>query len=230
MGGLFRFFRILAACNTARFRKVYALKRFALLACLLSLMIPVTAAAQTPVAIDGLQVIAERQYAAETEGTIDTSGEGVFLASVRVYVFDDADSADSTWELLVANESVEQDLPEGDDVNYEKTELEDLGDRGMAINLEAELADGKVGVFRTAMAQRDAMIVTVNVVAGSADGAQLADDLLAEMIERDPSDSESKYDGTGDSTGGVWDVFPPADAESLQGLKPYADKETRPAN
>lgn len=206
------------------------MKRFALLACLLTFMIPTAAAAQTPVALEGLQVIAERQYAAETEGNIDTSGEGVFMLSVRVYVFDEADNADSTWDLLVANESVEQDLPDDDSVSYEKTELEDIGDRAMAINLEAEMAEDNTGVFRTVIAQRDAMIVTVNVVAGSPDGARLADDLLAEMIERDPSDSESNYDGMGGSTGGVWDVFPEADTESLQGLIPYADKETRPAN
>ena len=112
-------------------------------------------------------MIAERQYASETEGTIDTSGDGAFLVSVRVYVFDSSDHADSTWGTLVANESVERDLPDDDSVNYEKTELDDLGDRAMAINLEAELAEGDTGVFRTIIAQRDAMIVTANVVAGS---------------------------------------------------------------
>ena len=155
------------------------MKRFALFACLLALMIPIASAAQTPVAIEGLQVIAERQYASETEGTIDTSGDGAFLVSVRVYVFDSSDHADSTWDTLVANESVERDLPDDDSVNYEKTELDDLGDRAMAINLEAELAEGDTGVFRTIIAQRDAMIVTANVVAGSPDGAQLADEMVA---------------------------------------------------
>lgn len=193
-------------------------------------MIPVASAAQTPVAINGLQVIAERQYAAETEETIDTSGDGVFLVSARVYLFDDADSAESTWETLVANESVEQDLPDDGSVNYEKIELDDVGDRAMILSLEAELAEGDVGAFRTVIAQRDAMIVSVNVVAGSPDGSHLADEMVTEMIERDPADTEAKYDGMGGSTGGVWDVFPPADAELLQGLKSYADKETRPAN
>ena len=223
-------FRILAPCNLARSRKVFALKRFALFACLLALMIPIASAAQTPVAIEGLQVIAERQYASETEGTIDTSGDGAFLVSVRVYVFDSSDHADSTWGTLVANESVERDLPDDDSVNYEKTELDDLGDRAMAINLEAELAQGDTGVFRTIIAQRDAMIVTANVVAGSPDGAKLAEEMVAEMIERDPADSESDYDGMGGSTGGVWEVFPPADSDILEGLTPYADKETRPTN
>lgn len=211
-------------------RKVLALKRFALLACLLSFMVPVASAAQTPVAIEGLQVIAERQYAAETDGNIDTSGDGAFLVSARVYVFDDADAAESTWETLVANETVEQDLPDDDSVNYEKVELDDIGDRAMALSLEAELAEGDVGAFRTVIAQRDAMIVSVNVVAGSPDGGLLADELVQHMIERDPADSESEYDGTGGSTGGVWDVFPATDSDMLQGLKPYADKETRPSN
>lgn len=210
-------------------RKVPAVKRFALLACLLTLTMPALTAAQTPVAIEGLQVIAERQYASETEDTIDTSNDGVFLVSARVYLFDSADDAESTWETLVANESVERDLPDDDSILYEKTELEDVGDRAMILYIEATMDSGDSGAFRTVIAQRDAMIVTVTVIAGSPEAAEIADTMVAKMIERDPAESEAQYDGLGNSTGGVWDVFLPADAESLQGLTSYADKETRPA-
>jgi hypothetical protein len=204
-------------------------KRYALLTCLLLLLAPAFAAAQTPVAIEGLQVIAERQYAVETEGAIDTSGDGVFLANARVYLFEDAGSADSTWETLVANESVEKDLPDDDSVVYEKTELDDVGDRAMVLHIEATMDNGEQGAFRTVIAQRDAMIVTATVIAGSPEGAERADEIITAMIKRDPSDTESTYDGLGNSTGGVWDVFLPADADELKGLTAYADKETRPA-
>jgi hypothetical protein len=205
------------------------LKRYALLTCLLMLLSPALAAAQTPVAIEGLQVIAERQYAVETEGAIDTSGEGVFLASARVYLFNDAESADSTWETLVANESVEKDLPDDDSVVYEKTELDGVGDRAMVLHIEAKMDNSEQGAFRTVIAQRDAMIVTATVIAGSPEGAEKADEIATAMIKRDPSDTDSTYDGLGTSTGGVWDVFLPADADALDGLTAYADKETRPA-
>lgn len=193
------------------------------------LLLPAVAAAQTPVVIEGLQVIAERQYAVETQGAIDTSGEGVFLVSARVYLFEDTENADSTWKTLVANESVEKDLPKDDSVVYEKTELDDIGDRAMALHIEAKMDNGEQGTFRTVITQRDAMIVTATVIAGSSKGAERADDIATAMIERDPSDSESKYDGLGNSSGGVWDVFLPADAAELKGLTAYADKETRPA-
>lgn len=205
------------------------MKRYALLSCLLMLLSPAFAAAQTPVVIEGLQVIAERQYAVDTQGAIDTSGEGVFLASARVYLFDDVKNADSTWKTLVANESVEKDLPKDDSVVYEKTELDDIGDRAMALHIEATMDNGEQGTFRTVITQRDAMIVTATVIAGSPEGAARADEIATAMIERDPSDTESVYDGLGSSTGGVWDVFLPADADELKGLTAYADKETRPA-
>ena len=205
------------------------MKRYALLSVLLALLTPAFAAAQTPVAIEGLQVIAERQYAVETEESIDTSGEGVFLASARVYLFEDTDSADSTWETLIANESVEKDLPDDDSIVYKKTELDDVGDRAMILHIEAKMDNSEQGAFRTVIAQRDAMIVTATVIAGSPEGAERADEIVKAMIERDPSDTESTYDGLGNSTGGGWDVFLPADADELDGLTPYADKETRPA-
>jgi hypothetical protein len=204
-------------------------KRYALLSCLLMLLSPAFATAQTPVVIEGLQVIAERQYAVDTQGAIDTSGEGVFLASARVYLFEDAENADSTWKTLVANESVEKDLPDDDSVVYKKTELDDVGDRATALHIEATMDNGEQGTFRTVIAQRDAMIVTATVIAGSSKSAERADEIATAMIERDPSDTEPTYDGLGSSTGGVWDVFLPADADELKGLTAYADKETRPA-
>ena len=104
--------------------------------------------------IDGLQVIAERQYAVDPEGTIDASSGEVFLASARVYLFDSPESAESTWDTLVAAESVEADLPDDDDsFSYEKTELEDVGDRATVLNLSAEISEDETGVFRTIIVQ-----------------------------------------------------------------------------
>lgn len=207
-----------------------ALIRSLLLACLISLVAPAVVAAQTPVVIEGLEVIAERQYAVETQDTIDTSTGGVFLVSARVYLFDKADNANSTWDTLVANESVEKDLPNDDSVKYEKTEREDVGDRAMVLHIETSEGAGEPGAFRTIIIQRDSMIVTATVIAGSSESAAIADEIGKAMIEREPGENDSIYDGTGKSRGGVWDVFLPADAEPLQGLMAYADKETRPSN
>lgn len=203
-------------------------KRFSLLACLLTLL-PAAGAAQTPVVIEGLQVIAERQYATETQQAIDTSGDGVFLVSARVYLFDTSDNAESTWKTLVANESVERDLPTDDSILYEKTELKDVGDRAMILHIEANGDIEDSGIFRTVVTQRDEMIVTVTAIAGSAEAATIADAVASAMIERDPADSAGDYDGMGASSGGVWDVFLPADDDALQGLQAYADTETRPS-
>lgn len=201
-----------------------------LIASIILLLLPQVTQAQTPVAIDGLQVIAERQYATDPAATIDASSGGVFLASVRVYLFDSPDAAESTWDTLVAAESIEADLPDDDDsFTYEKTEVEDIGDRATVINLSAEVSEDETGVFRTMIVQKDATIVTVTAIAGSLEAAEIADDIAIAMIEREPGDGETTYDGMGASTGGVWEIFLPADAEELGELQAYADKETRPA-
>lgn len=201
-----------------------------LLTSILMLLLPQLAQAQTPVAIDGLQVIAERQYATDPGGTIDTGSDGVFLASVRVYLFDSANNADGTWDTLVAADSVESTLPTDDEsFSYEKTEMDDVGDRATVLSLSAELPEGDTGAFRTVIIQKDAIIVTVTAIAGSVESATMADDIAKAMIARDPGDDEAQYDGMGGSTGGVWEIFLPADAEELGDLRAYADKETRPA-
>lgn len=205
------------------------MKYLILTASLLVLLLPQVVQAQTPVAIDGLQVIAERQYAADPGGTIDTSSDGVFLASVRVYLFDSSENAESTWATLVAAESIESDLPDDNSVNYEKTEVEDIGDRATVLSLSAEMPEGETGAFRTMIVQQGSMIVTVTAIAGSVDAARVADDIAIAMIEREPGDGASEYEGMGGSTGGVWEVFLPADADELGDLQSYADKETRPA-
>ncbi len=201
-----------------------------LIASMLLLVLPQTGHAQTPVALEGLDVIAERQYATDPQGTIDADSGGVFLASVRVYLFDSPESAESTWDTLVAAESVEADLPEGDDsFTYEKTELDDVGDRAMVLSLSADISEDETGAFRTMIVQKESTIVTVTAIASSVEDAKIADDIAMAMIEREPGDGEAEYDGTGSSTGGVWEIFLPEDADELGDLQAYADKETRPA-
>ena len=204
--------------------------KFSLLLASILLLLPQFAHAQTPTVIPGLEVIAERQYATDAGGTIDTQSEDVFLASARVYLFATPEDAETTWETLAAAESIEDDLDEGDDsVTYEKFEVEDIGDRAMVISLSAEISDGETGAFRTMMIQQGTRIVTVTAIAGSVEAAEIADDIATAMIEREPGESEPVYDGNGASAGGVWEVFLPADAEVLGDLRAYADKETRPA-
>ena len=210
-------------------RKAHTLRISFLPVFLLLFIVPQTTYAQTPVAIEGLEVIAERQYASDADGTVDLGSDGVFLATARVYVFDSAANADSTWETLVAAEMVRGDVPDDDDsVTYEQIELEDVGDRAMVLSLSADLAEGETGVFRTVIVQKEAVIVTVTIIAGSVEATEIADTIAEAMIEREPGDGDSVYDGTGESSGGVWEIFLPEDAAELGDLRAYADKETRP--
>lgn len=205
------------------------MKRFAPLLALFAFITPSLVAAQTPEVIAGLQVIAERQYAADTTGTLDTTQDAVYLASARVYLFDDEESAKPVWETLIAVEAIENDLGDAAGDTIVRDDLEDIGDQAVAISVAVDLQDNQSAVYRTVVAQRGAMIVTVTVIAGSEDSAGIVDTIAAAMIARDPSTAIAKYDGNGNSTGGVWDVFLPKDAEELTGITAYLDKETRPA-
>lgn len=206
------------------------MKQLILVVFALLMLEPVAANAQTPVAIEGLQVIAERQYASDTAESIDIKSDGVFLVSARVYQFDSSENANSTWEKLVAAESIQADLPEDDDsFTYETSELDDVGDRATVLSLTAKTSDDETGAFRTVIIQTDATIVTVTAIAGSKESAEVADDIAISMSNREAGDNETTYEGMGGSTGGVWEMFLPADADELAGLKAYADKETRPA-
>lgn len=190
---------------------------------------PVLAFAQTPAAMTGLQTIAERQYAIELDKPIDTSGDGIFMATARVYQFDSEANANPTYEQLVDAEGVRSQLPADDDsVKLETTELNDVGDRGTVLHLQADLQEGELGYFRTAIVQQGAMVVTVTVIAGTTEASEAAEGIATAMIDREPGDDAGTYEGNGKSTGGVWDVFLPEDAEELGGLQAYMDKEMRP--
>lgn len=224
-----RFLRILAEISLYLKGCIVKVSLAILLALILTPGVTSTTA-QTPTTLSGFQVIAERQYAAETESTIDTTGDGVFLASARVYLFDNEQAAEPTWNTLVDAESIATDLGDEADDKLVREELEQMGDRGMALSISVELDAGATAEYRSVMTQRGAMIVTVTMIAGSADAATIADDIAAAMIDREPGTSPSVYDGYGASTGGVWEVFLPQDAEELTGLTAYLDKETRPSS
>lgn len=205
------------------------MKRIAPLLALIALIAPSLVAAQTPEVIAGLQVIAERQYAADTTGTLDTTQDAVYLASARVYLFDDEASTKPVWETLVAVEVIEDTLGDAAGDTIVRENLDNIGDQAVAISVSVDLQDNQTAVYRMVVAQRGAMIVTVTVIAGSEQTANLADSVATAMIARDPSTAIAKYDGNGGSTGGVWDVFLAKDAPELTGLTAYLDKETRPA-
>lgn len=205
------------------------MKRISPLLALLLFIVPGSMFAQTPAVIDGLQVIAERQYAATSDGTIDTSSEGVYLASARVYLFDSEADVQPVWDTLVDVDVIKQDLGESADTEIAREDLKDIGDQAVSLTVDVDLEDNTTSLFRTVIARRGAMIVTVNTIAGSADAAMVADTMATAMIARDPGSAPSVYDGYGESSGGVWDVFLPKDAKQLSGLIAYMDKETRPS-
>jgi hypothetical protein len=51
----------------------------------------------------------------------------------------------------------------------------------------------------------------------------VADDLAATMAAREPGDGAPQFNADGTSTGGLWDLFPPADDPALEHLMSFSD-------
>lgn len=202
--------------------------RLAALLIMIMMLIPSTISAQTPVPMTGLKVIAERQYAASTDQPLETAGDGVLLLTVRVYQFENEEQANPVFETLVEAEGVTSQLPKDGSVTLETTDLKDVGHRGVILNLEAGSQNDRLGYFRTAIVQNESLIVNVTVIAGSPESSEKAEAIAAAMLEREVGSGETVYEGTGKSTGGVWDLFLEPEDSLLEGLTAYQDKEIRP--
>lgn len=190
--------------------------------------IPGASWAQTPRVIEGLIVIAERQYAMDPDAPITTEGGGIFLATARVYQFDTEEHANPVYGELVKAEGLTAQLPANDtSVKLHSAEIAGVGDRATVLNLVT--TDTSLGKFRMVIAQDEAVLVTVTIIAGSDDAVQAAEEIARVMIEREPGTSASTFNAHGASSGGVWDVFPTTDAPELRGLQSFQDKEIRPA-
>src|SRR5690606_15678499 len=133
------------------------------------------------------------------------------------------------WESTVESSAIESQVPTGSDkVEFEEQEIEGLGDRAWATVLAAETPEGETGHFRLVYVQDGARLYTLSAIAGSAEATTITDDLARDILDREPGDGEVRFNPDGSSTGGIWDLLPPPDADILDGLVAFADAEHTP--
>jgi hypothetical protein len=211
-----------------------SLRRLLLFLTTLLALVATPAAAQTPSpaaspeadTLPGLQYVAARQYAPDPSQPVDKADEGLFILTVRIYVFDTEEHANGGWESTVESSAIESDIPTGSDkVEYEEAELENLGDRASVTTLSAETPEGDTGFFRLIFVQDGVYLYTLNAIGGSADSTMVTDEIAAYMVEQDPGEGDVTFSETGTSTGGVWDLLPAGNDTILDGIIPFADAE-----
>lgn len=201
-----------------------------LLTLLIALLLAAPASAQSPEAtpetLPGLEYVAARQYAPDPSQPIDTGAESIFILTVRIYVFDSEEHANAGWESTVSSTAIASDVPtESDKVAYEELDIEGLGDRAWATTLSAETPEGDTGYFRLIYVQDGEMLYTLSAIAGSAEPTLVTDEMAAYMVDAEAEDDEARFNEDGTSTGGIWDLLPPADDPMLGDLVAFLDAE-----
>lgn len=200
----------------------------------LLLTIPATAAQAPPPAspesLADLTYIAYRQYTSDPNAPFDENADVAFLVTARMYQFGSQDAADSAWDVMANDSQIKDQIPAGGDADAELTtdEPEGLGDRAFATNVTLPLAEDMSGNFRMLFVQDGDALIQITAIAATNEAAQIADDIAHAMLEREAGDGEPEIHLDGTSRGGIWDRFPEADDDALQGLIAFEDQATVP--
>ena len=207
------------------------------LACALLTLVP--AAAQTPEAspvapaLEGLVEGASRQYSTDPELVPADDPEALVVITAHLFRFDSDDHARDAYGTLTENAAgplLGHPVPGEDGPEIEEAEIDDLGDQAHAVWLSATNEEEAVtGHFRLLYVQDGEFLILVTAIAGSEDATEYADDIARVMTERDAGDGEVETSEDGTSSGGIWEKFPPADDDAIEGLIPFRDTYTTTA-
>ncbi|MCO5226772.1 MAG: hypothetical protein M9934_00640 [Thermomicrobiales bacterium] len=228
------------------------IKRFSLLvALLMTLSLAVTPVAAQGVDLDDPESMGivggyGRLYFAASVMDLMMSGEApdadtldgladVYMIMVLGLEFASADIADENLDgflcsMLASYLELETDVNSAcDDVMEEGVELidvEGLGDRAIesTVVMDEDPVLGFAGKLNLLLV-RDGSTVYVFLHIGPGAEAGTADPLAAFLFSADPSDTEVVFDEDGGSTGGFFDMLPPADGPLLADFIPVADMD-----
>lgn len=200
-----------------------------LLATICSLLCVTSVTAQTPAAspespsTEGLQEAVSRQYAPDRDAGEMRRDELYFLTA-RVYRFDTANHAATAYDHMIASAAAHMVPPEHEGViDMQVEEIDDLGDQAEVSWLQSNPQDGMQGFFRVIHVRDGELIYLLTAIAGEEESTLIVDDLAQDMTSREPGSNEADFSPDGTSTGGMWELFPDADAEIIKGLVPFSD-------
>ena len=188
--------------------------------------------------LDGFQRGAGRTYigdisvlfggldAAATPGadiaTPDISQLGLFMIGGFVVEFDNGDNASSGLDTLA--DQITQSTGDEEDFTFSETKIDDIGDKTKAFSgdYSSDGIDGKALVILT---QKGEYVYAAVAISFGSDPTDAVTSFVTDMANATPGDGDGTFSEDGTSTGGLWDVFPAADADYLKGLTPMSDQD-----
>ena len=211
----------------------------ALLIALMLAMIPGFTGAQTsstPVAspqapeqavweqLEGVQRAVMRTWGDVPEGT-PVPGEVPTLRFVTGLVaqFESAEQAAAGVEPIRdwMAASLQVNLVEVD-LTVEELETTDLGDSASAVTATGTANQSPFSIAVIVVQDGDRVLAAGGSILADEDLLGLAEGIITVMLEREPGGEEQR-DNVGRFTGGLWDIFPEAEDEVLDGMRRQGD-------
>lgn len=156
------------------------------------------------------------------EGTPDLSQLGLFLLQGFVVQFDNSDHASAGFDNLT--DQIAKGAGEDEELTFSEAQVDNIGDKTRAFSGQyaEEGIEGSAVILLTQ--KGDFIYAAVSVSFGS-DQTGAVTTFVTDMSNKNPGDGDGTFKDDGTSTGGLWDVFPAADADYLKGLAPVTDQD-----
>jgi hypothetical protein len=186
------------------------------------------ASTPAPVTLSGLQEGVTRQYSPDPTINPADNPDTFSIITVHIFRFDTGQHAAATWQSL-RESAVQQFQPAGDagyeEIDVQEAEIEDLGDQAYAAWLSASPQEGGTAHYRVLYVQDGEYLYLLTALGGNEDATLRTDELARVIVDREPGSDDVSFNADGTSTGGLWDLFPPADDDVLENLFPVQDRE-----
>lgn len=209
----------------------------ALIVALIIAMIPGVIGAQgTPIAspqapeealweqLDGVQQSVIRTWGDVLEGTPEPDETPTLrFVTGLVAQFENeeqaAEAVDSIRDWMLA--SLQVNLVDVD-LTAEGVEVDDLGDSTSAVTATGTAGELPLTISVLVTQQGDRVLAVGGSVNAEQDMMPIAQDIVTVMLDREPGDEEQR-DNVGRYTGGLWNIFPEQDNDSLDGMRRQGD-------
>lgn len=180
-----------------------------------------------PEELEGFEYGAMRSYTPDFSAMMASPGAdmemptGLMGLGAMVFQFDDNDHAEDAYNTLKDDEALTSEL-----ITEGSEEIEvDLGDNAVGYKGSEDMEG--MSMETTFVLVQDGKFVYFIYAAGTeVDVQAVTEDLASHMIDTD-GEGEGEYSEDGTSTGGVWDKFPKADDDLVEGLIASDDELTR---
>lgn len=196
---------------------------------LLAMGIPALAQSPTPEAtpMAGLQEGASRTYSLDPEGIPAENPQDFVIVTVHLFRFDTAGQASAAWQSVrdSAVASIDPAAASGDPAtNIQEEDVSDLGNQAYTAWLSASPEEGVNGYYRLLYVQDGAWLYLLTAMSGSEEHTLALPDIAKTLTQRESGPGPVSFKSDGQSTGGIWDKFPPTGDDNMHDLIPFSDK------